>query len=119
MPRAPAALWEVHVRVPPGGTVSLWCKRSGDRLTNGVVRMNTPADTLRLLELLLETFAHGDQLFITARAGDSKMSMWTTSSRAAGLYWCAAALAQLWRSPTELALAAAEPPLIAPVRHTA
>jgi hypothetical protein len=47
------------------------------------------------LELLLEPFARGDQLFITARGHDSKISMWTTASRAAGLYWCAAALSQL------------------------
>lgn len=100
--------------------MSVWCKRSGERITNGVVRLNTPAHALRLLDQLLERFVHGDELFITARAGDSKMSMWTTGSRAAGLYWCAAALAQLWKMPVEQGSETARSlPPPAPVRHSA
>ncbi|MET0339374.1 MAG: hypothetical protein ABW252_00145 [Polyangiales bacterium] len=65
---------------------------------------------MRRIEALLGEFAQGHQLFITARthdnARDTSLSMWITASKAAGLYWCAAALGQLWRSSRE-------PPLIA------
>lgn len=60
--------------------------------------MSTPSDALRLLETSLMKFAEGDELFITARAEDSTLSMWRTESRAAGLYWCASALTKLWRA---------------------
>lgn len=76
--------------------MAISCKRAGERLTPGVLRAPSPAHALRILDQLLLGFAYGDQLFITARCHDSTMSMWTTGSRAAGLYWCAAALTQLW-----------------------
>jgi len=118
MASAPSVLWEIHLRVPPGGPVSLWCKRGGERLTNGVVR-TTPIDALSLLGVLLADFAHGDQLFVTARAGDSKMSMWTTCSRAAGLYWCAAALTQLWQLAGHPPAHEQDAKSRVPVRHSA
>lgn len=64
---------------------------------DGVVRMSTPGEALSLLERVLHGFREGDQLFITARTHDTSLSMWSTHSRAAGLYWCATALSQLWR----------------------
>ena len=74
------------------------------------MRIGTPCDALRRIEDLLREFAHGHQLFITARTHDhtrdTSLSMWTTASKAVGLYWCAAALGQLWRTPRK-------PPLIA------
>ncbi|MET0343956.1 MAG: hypothetical protein ABW252_23280 [Polyangiales bacterium] len=103
-------LWEVHLRIPPRGPVASATKRAGERLTHRIVRTGTPCDALRRIEELLCEFAHGDQLFITARTHDNScdttLSMWTTTSKAVGLYWCATALGQLWRSSRE-------PPLIA------
>ncbi|MDB4986038.1 MAG: hypothetical protein JWN04_1216 [Myxococcaceae bacterium] len=96
MSSEPAILWEVHLRVPARGPLALACKRAGTRLTDGVVRLPRPTEALRVIERLLETFALGDQLFITARTEDCALSMWRTSSKAAGLYWCASALAKLW-----------------------
>ncbi|MDB4972921.1 MAG: hypothetical protein JWN48_1262 [Myxococcaceae bacterium] len=96
----PATLWEVHLRIPDRGPVALACKRGGERLTDDVLRLPTPADVLRRLEHLLERFAEGDQLFVTARTHDSALSMWRTNCKSAGLYWCASALAKLWRSDT-------------------
>ena len=93
----PSGLWEIHLRIPADGPVAVACKRGGDRLLNGVVRLSTPAEALELLERLLAVFREGDQLFITARTHDTSLSMWSTRSRAAGLYWCATALSQLWR----------------------
>jgi hypothetical protein len=52
---------------------------------------------------VLAPFTSGDRLFITARGDESPISMWTTGSRSAGLYWCAAAIAKLWL-PGKLAL---------------
>lgn len=96
MARDRNVLWEIHLRITSGAPVSIACKRDGERLTQGVARMTTPAEALQLLETLLERFERGNQLFITARAHDSSLSMWSTGSKAAGLYWCAAALGQLW-----------------------
>jgi hypothetical protein len=93
----PSGLWEIHLRIPAEGPVSISCKRGGQRLTDGVTRTSTPAEALRTLGLLLEPFQEGDQLFITARSHGSSLSMWSTQSRAVGLYWCATALSQLWR----------------------
>lgn len=94
----PSGLWEIHLRIPAEGPVSIACKRGGERLTKGVVQLSTPADVLQTLEQMLEAFAEGDALFLTARThGGTSLSMWSTQSRAVGLYWCAAALSQLWR----------------------
>ena len=93
----PSGLWEIHLRIRAEGPVSIACKRGGERLTEGVMKMSTPSDALQMLELLLEHFAEGDELFITARTHGTSLSMWSTQSRAVGLYWCAAALSQLWR----------------------
>ena len=92
----PATLWEVHIRVPPDGPLAIACKRGGEQITPGVIRPSSPCDALRLVDNLLARFDSGDQLFITARGHDSKLSMWSTHSRSVGLYWCAAALSQLW-----------------------
>lgn len=77
--------------------MSVCAKRAGEKLTPGVVQLPSPSEALQLLEHLLSSFTHGDSLFITARTHDSSMSMWNTCSKAAGLYWCAAALGQLWQ----------------------
>jgi hypothetical protein len=89
-------LWEIHIRVPAQGPVAVACKRGGERLTNDVVRPTSPSEALRVIELLLAPFRSGDRLFVTARGHDSKLSMWSTSSRSTALYWCAAAVAKLW-----------------------
>jgi hypothetical protein len=80
--------------------VAISCKRGGESVSHGVAQTSTPGDALRLIEGLLTTFREGDQLFITARASDSNMSMWRTASKATGLYWCASVLAKLWRAST-------------------
>jgi hypothetical protein len=90
-------LWELHIRIPSDGDVAISGKHGGGTITDGVTRVSTPSDALRLMEELLVGFAEGDQLFITARTQDSNLSMWRTASKATGLYWCASALAQLWR----------------------
>lgn len=96
----PAQLWEVHLRVPTEGPVAVSCKRGGTSVSHGVARASTPSDALQLIEAMLATFSDGDQLFITARASDSHLSMWRTQSKGTGLYWCASALAKLWRCST-------------------
>jgi len=90
-------LWELHLRIPNEGPVSISGKHGGGTITEGVARVSTPTDALRFIESLLVGFREGDQLFITARAHDSNLSMWRTASKATGLYWCASALAKLWR----------------------
>lgn len=97
MTTEPSGLWEIHLRIPADGPVSIAAKRGGERLTNDVMQMSTPAAALQMLERLLEAFAEGDELFITARTHGTSLSLWSTQSRAVGLYWCAAALSQLWR----------------------
>ena len=100
-------LWEIHLRIPAQGPVAVAGKRAGTRLAgDGVLRMSTPCAALRQIEALLREFGTGDQLFITARTHDTSLSMWVTTSKAIGLYWCATALGQLWRTYRE-------PPLIA------
>jgi hypothetical protein len=95
--REPTDLWEIHLRIPEHGPVAVACKHGGASVTDGVARVSTPTETLRMLEDLLQQCDDGEQLFITARTHDSALSMWRTSSKAAGLYWCASALAKLWR----------------------
>jgi hypothetical protein len=99
----PARLWEIHLRIPTHGPVAVSCKHGGESVSNGVARTSTPGDALRLIESLLTTFNEGDQLFITARASDSNLSMWRTESKGTGLYWCASVLAKLWRTTTQAA----------------
>jgi len=108
----PARLWEVHLRIPTHGPVAISCKHGGESVSNGVAQTSTPGDALRLIEALLTSFRAGDQLFITARASDSNLSMWRTESKGTGLYWCASALAKLWRSSTQ-AVGSARPPRLA------
>jgi hypothetical protein len=101
----PQGLWQVHLRIPERGPVAISVMRGECRITDGVIRPSTPGDALRMLEQLLEPFGRGDQLFITARAKDSRLSMWRTQSKATALYWCASALSKLWSgrsaSPSE------------------
>lgn len=92
----PTTFWEVHIRVPVGGPVAIACKRGGERLTPEVVRFVQPADALGVLNRMLEQFRSGDELFVTARGHDSRLALWSTHSRSAGLYWCAAAISQLY-----------------------
>jgi hypothetical protein len=89
-------LWEVHIRVPVEGAVAIACKRGGERLTPEVVRFVQPSDALGVLKRMLERFRNGDELFVTARGHDSRLSMWSSRSRSAGLYWCATAISQLY-----------------------
>jgi len=107
----PTQLWEVHLRVPTEGPVAVSCKRGGTSVSHGVARASTPSDALRLIEGLLASFSEGDQLFITARASDSNLSMWRTESKGTGLYWCASVLAKLWRCSTGKGAPAAAPRL--------
>jgi hypothetical protein len=95
---SPSELWELHLRIADSGPVAVSCKHGGERVTPGVLQVATPCGAIKLIEQLLATFGPGDQLFITARSPDCSLSMWTTTSKAAGLYWCAAALGQLWRA---------------------
>ena len=105
----PQELWEIHLRIPAEGPVAIASKRGGKSLVGeGVIRLATPFAALRQIEALLSEFGQGDQLFITARTHDTALSMWSTTSKAVGLYWCATALGQLW-------CARGEPPLIAAV----
>lgn len=76
--------------------------RGEERVTDGVLRPKTPSEALSMLEVLLEPFRNGEELFITARTNDARLSMWSTQSRATALYWCASAFAKLWRSPAEV-----------------
>jgi hypothetical protein len=108
-----AQLWEVHLRVPTDGPLAISCKRGGESVSHGVARTSTPADALRLIEALLMNFSEGDQLFITARASDSHLSMWRTESKGTGLYWCASVLAKMWRSSTSKAAEPTAPPRLA------
>ena len=103
MSQEPTRLWEIHLRVPADGPLAISCKHGGESVSHGVARMSTPGDALRLIEALLMNFSEGDQLFITARASDSNLSMWRTESKGTGLYWCASALAKLWRSSSRSA----------------
>jgi len=100
----------VHLRIATEGVVAVTCKHAGAQLTNGVVRCAHRSDALRLLEDMLKPFATGDQLFIVVRDQESRISLWSTISRAAGLYWCASALAQLW-TPALRASSAEQPRL--------
>jgi hypothetical protein len=95
----PRDLWQVHLRIPERGPVAVAVMRGEEHMTDGVVRPKTPSDALDMLEQLLEPFQNGEQLFITARTNNAQLSMWRTQSKATALYWCASALAKLWRSP--------------------
>jgi hypothetical protein len=99
----PRGLWQVHLRIPESGPVAVAVMRGEERVTDGVLRSETPSDALRMLEQLLQPFRIGEQLFITARTDGAQLSMWRTQSKATALYWCASALAKLWRMPEELA----------------
>lgn len=105
MTRQQLCLWEIHLRIPAKGPVFIACKKGGESLTHGVVTMEAPSDALRLIETVLGSFGEGDELFITARTYDSNLSMWRSESKAAGLYWCASALAKLWRSEHDIRVA--------------
>lgn len=82
-----------------------------ERMNEGVLRSDTPSEALGQLEAILAPFHDGEQLFITARTSTSRLSMWRTHSKATALYWCASALAKLWR-PAEGA--ASDPGLTGP-----
>lgn len=75
--------------------------RGDRRVTDGVARPSTPGDALRLLEQILEPFCRGEQVFLTARSEDSRLSMWRAQSKSTALYWCASALSKLWHTREE------------------
>jgi hypothetical protein len=95
----PRGLWQVHLRIPEHGPVAISVMRGDEHVTDGVMRPETPSEALRALERMLEPFRNGEQLFITARTNSARLSMWRTESKATALYWCASALAKLWRRP--------------------
>jgi hypothetical protein len=99
----PTGLWQVHLRIPESGPVAISVMRGEEHMTDGVLRPETPSDALHQLEQLLVPFREGEQLFITARTNTAQLSMWRTESKATALYWCASALAKLWRVPEEVA----------------
>jgi hypothetical protein len=99
----PRGLWQVHLRFPERGPLSIAVMRGNERVSDGVTRASTPSEALRVLEQILQPFRSGEQLFITARTNTPRLSMWRTQSKATALYWCASAFAKLWRSDDPLA----------------